>query len=56
MALGRKGLTCGRIKGSTVCHFTYWAVFVVHCKHNALHGCAKHPVQPCVVKGLQSCP
>ncbi|CAI9549383.1 unnamed protein product [Staurois parvus] len=40
MVLGRKGLTCGAIKGLTVCRFTYWAVFVLHCKHTALHSCA----------------
>ncbi|CAI9603164.1 unnamed protein product, partial [Staurois parvus] len=42
MALGRKGLTCGAIEGLTVCCFAYWAVFVLCCKHTALHGCAMH--------------
>ncbi|CAI9552417.1 unnamed protein product, partial [Staurois parvus] len=28
MTLGRKGLTCGAIKGLTVCCFTRWAVSV----------------------------
>ncbi|CAI9573388.1 unnamed protein product, partial [Staurois parvus] len=35
MALGRKGFTCGAIKGLTVC-----CVLVLHCKYTALHGCA----------------
>ncbi|CAI9615889.1 unnamed protein product, partial [Staurois parvus] len=42
MALGRKRLTCGAIKGLTVCCFTYGAMFVFHCKHTALYGCAMH--------------
>ncbi|CAI9589994.1 unnamed protein product, partial [Staurois parvus] len=42
MALGRKGLTCGAIKGLTVCCFTRGGVLVLHCKHAALHGCAVH--------------
>ncbi|CAI9581337.1 unnamed protein product, partial [Staurois parvus] len=29
MTLGRKGLTCGVIKGLTVCFFTMWAVRVL---------------------------
>ncbi|CAI9544050.1 unnamed protein product [Staurois parvus] len=37
MALGRKGLTSGAIKGLTVCRFT--SDCVLHCKHTALHGC-----------------
>ncbi|CAI9539715.1 unnamed protein product [Staurois parvus] len=36
MALGKKGLTSGAIKGLTVCCFTLCAVF--HCKHTALYG------------------
>ncbi|CAI9534592.1 unnamed protein product, partial [Staurois parvus] len=36
MALGREGLTCGAIKGLTVC----CCVYVLHCKHTAFHGCA----------------
>ncbi|CAI9605985.1 unnamed protein product, partial [Staurois parvus] len=35
MALGRKGLTSGAIKGLTLC-----AVCVLHCKHTALYGSA----------------
>ncbi|CAI9584306.1 unnamed protein product, partial [Staurois parvus] len=45
MALGRKGLTCGAIKGLTVCCFAYWAVFVLHCKHTVLHGFIQSRVQ-----------
>ncbi|CAI9572243.1 unnamed protein product, partial [Staurois parvus] len=37
MALDRKGLTCGAIKGLTVCCFT---VSVFCCKHTALYGSA----------------
>ncbi|CAI9562775.1 unnamed protein product, partial [Staurois parvus] len=40
MAQGRKGLTCGAIKGLTVCCFTMGAVCVFHCKHTALYGSA----------------
>ncbi|CAI9619209.1 unnamed protein product, partial [Staurois parvus] len=41
MALGRMGLTCGAIKGLTVCcvYFTKCAVF--HCNPTALNGSAK---------------
>ncbi|CAI9572278.1 unnamed protein product, partial [Staurois parvus] len=35
MALGRKGLTSGVIKGLTVC-----CVRALHCKHTALYGSA----------------
>ncbi|CAI9611679.1 unnamed protein product, partial [Staurois parvus] len=45
MALGRKGLTCGLIKGLTVCCVCalHWGgVCVLHCKHTALDGCAVH--------------
>ncbi|CAI9568860.1 unnamed protein product [Staurois parvus] len=35
MALGRKGLTCGAIKGLTVCCFTRGCVLVLHCKCSA---------------------
>ncbi|CAI9547846.1 unnamed protein product, partial [Staurois parvus] len=42
MALGRKVLTCGAIKGLTVCCFIRSSVSVLHCKHTALHGCAVH--------------
>ncbi|CAI9567361.1 unnamed protein product, partial [Staurois parvus] len=44
MALGKKGLTSWVIKGLTVCCacFTMGCVFVLHCKHTALHGCAMH--------------
>ncbi|CAI9559629.1 unnamed protein product, partial [Staurois parvus] len=37
MVLGRNGLTSGVIKGLTVCCFTQCFVFVLHCKHTALH-------------------
>ncbi|CAI9604569.1 unnamed protein product, partial [Staurois parvus] len=38
MALGRKRLTCGAIKGLTVCCFYYEAVcYVFHCKRTALY-------------------
>ncbi|CAI9551347.1 unnamed protein product, partial [Staurois parvus] len=41
MALGRKGLTCGVIKGLTVCCFTMWAVCTLHCKHIAMQSHTK---------------
>ncbi|CAI9540346.1 unnamed protein product, partial [Staurois parvus] len=40
MALGKKRLTCGAIKGLTVCCFTMWPVCALHCKHTALYGSA----------------
>ncbi|CAI9533672.1 unnamed protein product [Staurois parvus] len=40
MALGRKGLTSGAIKGITVCCFTVRCVSALHCKHTALYGSA----------------
>ncbi|CAI9606683.1 unnamed protein product, partial [Staurois parvus] len=42
MALGRKGLTSGVIKGLTVCCFTMviCVLCVFHCKHTALYGSA----------------
>ncbi|CAI9582519.1 unnamed protein product [Staurois parvus] len=42
MALGRKGLTYGVIKGLTVCCFTISYLRMLHCKHTALHGCVVH--------------
>ncbi|CAI9556679.1 unnamed protein product [Staurois parvus] len=42
MALSMNGLTCGAIKGLTVCCFTLCAVCVLHCKHTALHDSAVH--------------
>ncbi|CAI9612276.1 unnamed protein product [Staurois parvus] len=42
MALGRKGLTCGVIKGLTVCCFIVCCVCALHCKHTALYGSALH--------------
>ncbi|CAI9579453.1 unnamed protein product [Staurois parvus] len=40
MALGRKGLTSGAIKGLTVCCFTLCPVCLLHCKHTAVYGSA----------------
>ncbi|CAI9611585.1 unnamed protein product, partial [Staurois parvus] len=40
MALGRKGLTCGEIKGLTLFCFTVCCVSAFNCKHTALHGSA----------------
>ncbi|CAI9570319.1 unnamed protein product, partial [Staurois parvus] len=40
MALGRKGLTCGVIRGLTVYCFTVCCVCAFHCKHTALYGSA----------------
>ncbi|CAI9572145.1 unnamed protein product [Staurois parvus] len=40
MALGRKGLTCGMIKGLTV--GCVCVLCVLHCKHTALDGCTVH--------------
>ncbi|CAI9575831.1 unnamed protein product, partial [Staurois parvus] len=40
MALGRKGLTFGAIKGLTVCCVCFTKCTVFHCKHTALYGCA----------------
>ncbi|CAI9596274.1 unnamed protein product, partial [Staurois parvus] len=37
MTLGRKGLTCGAIKGLPVCCFTLCAVCVLLGKHAALY-------------------
>ncbi|CAI9566008.1 unnamed protein product [Staurois parvus] len=37
MALGRKGLTSGPIKGLTVCCFTVCCVSAFHCKQTALY-------------------
>ncbi|CAI9585901.1 unnamed protein product [Staurois parvus] len=57
MALGRKGLTSGAIKGLTVCWVCFTmglclvllggCLLVLHCNHTALDGCAvhKHPEQ-----------
>ncbi|CAI9584232.1 unnamed protein product, partial [Staurois parvus] len=42
MALDRKGLKCGEIKGLTVCCFTMRLCTVFHCKHIALYGSAMH--------------
>ncbi|CAI9610408.1 unnamed protein product [Staurois parvus] len=42
MALSRKGLTSGVMKGLTV-----GCVCMLHCKHIALHGCALCCAQPC---------
>ncbi|CAI9537508.1 unnamed protein product, partial [Staurois parvus] len=39
MALGRKELTCGVIKGLIVCRFTMInCVQCFHCKHTVLYG------------------
>ncbi|CAI9603807.1 unnamed protein product, partial [Staurois parvus] len=40
MTLGRKGSTCGEIKGLTVCCFTIRAGCALHCTHTALYGSA----------------
>ncbi|CAI9618834.1 unnamed protein product, partial [Staurois parvus] len=46
MALGRKGLTCGAIKGLNVLLgvflLTAGCVSVLCCNHTALDGCAVH--------------
>ncbi|CAI9619441.1 unnamed protein product, partial [Staurois parvus] len=44
MALGRKWLTSGAIKGLTVCCvcFTMRLCLCFHCKHTALYGSAMH--------------
>ncbi|CAI9576171.1 unnamed protein product, partial [Staurois parvus] len=40
MALGRKRLTSGAIKGLTVCCFIVGCVSAFNCKHTALYNCA----------------